>query len=151
MRKKIALLLALTMLSAGSASAFAQDGGVQTQASGNINVDISWDEMTFTYFGGHKIWDPKTHTYSTASDMWYSDQKAVYVKNNSETAVKAKLRFDSNIDGLHGNFSQDAFDVSANSTETAYFSISGAGIDGANDNIGSVSVSIETADGEGGL
>lgn len=68
-KKKAALLLA-AVLTASMAAAVSAEENADTGSE--ISVDISWEEMNFTYFGGHKIWDPETHTYSTASDMWYS-------------------------------------------------------------------------------
>ena len=50
-------------------------------------------EMNFTYFGGHKVWDPETHSYTTESACWWNEPKEITVTNHSNSAIKAQLNF----------------------------------------------------------
>lgn len=138
-KKKAALLLA-AVLTASSAAAVSAEENADTGAE--ISVDISWEEMSFTYFGGHKIWDPETHTYSTASDMWYSEQREISVANNNETSVTARLEFDTDIDGLNGDFTESVLEVGGNAEEKTYFSVSGAAIDSSTNELGVIKINI---------
>lgn len=138
-KKKAALLLA-AVLTASMAAAVSAEENADTGAE--ISVDISWEEMNFTYFGGHKIWDPETHTYSTASDMWYSEQREISVANNNDTRVTARLEFDTDIDGLNGIFTESVLEVGENAEEKTYFSVSGTAIDSSTNELGVIKINI---------
>lgn len=60
-----------------------------------ISVDVSWDDMTFTYSGGSQgTWNPQNHTYTGGTQAkWVSKEAAIILKNHSNTAVKASFVF----------------------------------------------------------
>lgn len=85
MKNKFAIITALVLASTSVVTAYAvnsekNDGSEPTNIkvtgsyidskSTTMSVDVEWEEMNFTYFGGHKVWDPETHSYTTESACW---------------------------------------------------------------------------------
>lgn len=107
MKKLIATALALTMTLSLSTTALAAgnvDGaGVGSQDPIDVtakyndgtteptvySVDLTWEDMTFTYNkSGTRIWDPDTHTYTaTTSAGWDKETAAITATNHSNAPV----------------------------------------------------------------
>lgn len=82
------------------------------------NVDLSWDEMSFTYQrSGSKTWNPATHTYTDSIVGKWSDGKSITVTNHSNTSINANFAFKVNdsYKELSGSFSKEQ--VSLNTAE----------------------------------
>lgn len=114
MKKTIAMLLTVMLLSFASVSAFAASETItQKGASGSADVkgtyvagsaagtvysvDIAWGSMEFTYKDASEgTWNPKTHRYdNTVAAEWSCEEGAneVSVTNHSNTAVTAQLDY----------------------------------------------------------
>lgn len=163
MKKKIAFMLALVTITAGTITAFAEANNVdeptKIKVTGSyydskyttVSVDVSWDEMEFTYFGGHRFWNPEDHTYYTTSQGWWSEEKAITVTNHSNTDIQAQLSFNSAIDGLQGNFDKNVLDIATAEGTTveeapkgiSKFSVSGTGIETSGTELGTITVTIQ--------
>lgn len=119
MKKLFPALLAIMVLAAASLTAFAsgnsKNAGENTEidvigkyVEGNaatlISVDISWDDMSFTYNDGERTWDPDKHEYITSDGSWTNEKKTISVRNHSNTAVRAEFSFTSSLDGIGGSF-----------------------------------------------
>ncbi len=110
MKRKLAFILALA-LSAGSITAFADEeievnGKYVAGSSGGtiIAVDVTWEDMTFTYTDGDKTWNPDTHEYETTKGSWGKSvpetERAIFVTNHSNAQIKTTYSFKSDIAGL---------------------------------------------------
>ena len=90
MKNKFAIIAALVLASTSVVTAYAvnsekNDGSEPTNIkvtgsyidskSTTMSVDVEWEEMNFTYFGGHKVWDPETHSYTTESACLHQRSK----------------------------------------------------------------------------
>lgn len=86
------------------------------------SVDITWDDMTFTYHAGQTVWDPTTHTYiqKTAAG-WDKTTANITVTNHSNAEVGVDLAYVkvvgsgvngslSVVDGLLNAGEEDAYD-----------------------------------------
>lgn len=116
MKKKILTgLLTLAMVMTTGITAFAADGGsvsgmgtgektIDVKASyqpsdsngGDVySVDITWEDMNFKYTdSGAKVWNPDTHTYSTATEgKWDKTQANITVTNHSNVAVDIAITY----------------------------------------------------------
>lgn len=113
MKKLIATALALTMTLSLSTTALAAgnvDGaGVGSQYRIDVtakyndgtteptvySVDLTWEDMTFTYNkSGTRIWDPDTHTYTaTTSAGWDKFTAEVTATNHSNTVVTVSFTY----------------------------------------------------------
>ena len=113
-RKITALLLALMLISgwitvSGLTGVFAasyfmtpgegeeQDVTVSViapvEADALYDVDLAWDELTFTYTYSLGTWNPETHTLINVGGSW-SEDKQIRVTNHSNVAVRALLVLD---------------------------------------------------------
>ena len=149
MKNKFAIIAALVLASTSVVTAYAvnsekNDGSELTNIkvtgsyidsnSTTMSVDVEWEEMNFTYFGGHKVWDPKEIT----------------VTNHSNSAIKAQLNFASKVEGLNGMFDEgvilletaEGTAVDAAPKDSTHFSVSGAGIETNNTDLGTITVTI---------
>lgn len=127
MKKTIALALAIIMLVAMSAPAYAEGSnvsdhgetasipvGVIFQGKGaaikTFSVDIEWDDMTFTYTkSAVGEWDPATHSYSGGAEgSWSTETSTITITNHSEINVNATLEFESAVDGVIGTFTENS-------------------------------------------
>lgn len=116
MKKKILTgLLTLAMLMTTGITTFAADGSSMTdegtgektidvtasyQPAGSesdpvYSVDIIWENMNFEYTdSGEKVWNPDTHTYSTATEgKWDKTQADITVTNHSNVAVDIAIAY----------------------------------------------------------
>ena len=122
MRKVFTIVLALILAMGLSTSAFAvtspqtitnlEDGAktVEIGVTGTYvgsnstrevySVDVEWGAMSFTYSDGSStIWNPKTHTYETLSNVgWTADGNTVTVTNHSSLPVDVEFSFVKNVD-----------------------------------------------------
>lgn len=128
MRKLFTSFLTLALASSISAAAFATTTNSDTNTgsgSTNINVsgvykpasttiisvDITWDNMEFTFLD-EGSWNPTNHT-SSGKATWSWDgateeQSApkITVTNHSNTDVKVSFNFSSDVEGLVGSFNR---------------------------------------------
>lgn len=117
MRKVFTIVLALILAMGLSTSSFAvtspqtitnlEDGAktVEIGVTGTYvgsnstrevySVDVEWGAMSFTYSDGSStIWNPKTHTYETLSNVgWTADGNTVTVTNHSSLPVNVEFSF----------------------------------------------------------
>ena len=108
-----------------------------------MSVDVEWEEMNFTYFGGHKVWDPETHSYTTESACWWDEPKEITVTNHSNSAIKAQLNFASKVEGLNGMFDEDVILLeTAEGTAVDAAPKDSAGIETNNTDLGTITVTI---------
>lgn len=177
MKKKTALVLTLAMVfSLAPLSAYADTisavGGTAscdvkatytTDTSGGAggtvySVDIAWGDMAFTYTAAAGIWDPATHTTTSATGgVWTvnnTDGDKLTVTNHSNTAVTATFSYAaaSGYDGISGSFDKTSLDlatafgteVSNAPKDSAVLTLSGA-LDSsttANTKIGTITVTL---------
>lgn len=93
-------------------------------ADEKISVDITWDNMTFTYDAGSKgSWDKNTHSYINGTDPGWSTKKSnITIANHSNTAVKAGFAWtqNSNVSGkIDGTFYMNENPVNSLTLESA--------------------------------
>ena len=146
MKKKLAFILALA-LSAGSMTAFADEEievkgkyAAGKSAGTIIAVDVTWEDMTFTYTDGDKTWNPDTHEYDTTEGSWGKEVtdavRSITVTNHSNAQIKALYSFKSDVAGLEHMIYKNVFLLdNAEGTEPEnapqfvnYFSIYGGGL-----------------------
>ena len=159
MKKKLAFILALA-LSAGSITAFADEeievnGKYIAGSNGGtiIAVDVTWEDMTFTYTDGDKTWNPDTHEYDTTEGSWGEELtdaiRSISVTNHSNAQIKALYSFKSDVAGLeHMIYKNVILLDNAEGTEPEnapqfvnYFGIYGGGID-SDQKLGTFTVTI---------
>lgn len=127
MKKFFAITIAIVMMIAMVATAFAaegsstkQDGETQDIAvnakyngSGTteapvISVNVAWDAMEFTYnVGGSKVWHADDHSYTTTTkSKWSATGNTVTVTNHSNIDVKVKTEYnpEETYKGITGTF-----------------------------------------------
>lgn len=146
-KKILALLLVLTMVAALPITAFAEGNATNgtntgegsgsfdinatisgkdnpTEAPVKISVDITWEEMKFTYTEGSVgVWDAANHEYTGGTDgTWSTNKPAISVKNHSNSVIQAQLSFSSDL-GVRGRFYTESKDASG---ATVYNEITGA-------------------------
>lgn len=148
MKKFACFVLALTMvfslgISASAAEIFDSrpgktpgtpaDGSENWQSKKNVSVtvtapmetkvyyvEVTWQEMEFTYTFGDKTWDPTNHSYTEDSGKWdVTPEAKITVANHSNAAVSVQVVFDNGtanveniipgVDGVieDGNFNLD--------------------------------------------
>lgn len=127
MKKIIAIILTLVMLSAASVTAIAaspvtsQGESDSAEVKGTYvaggsaatvySVDIAWGNMEFTYTDASEgTWNPETHQYDNVVDAKWScgaDANKISVTNHSNSDVTVKFTYDSEsgFDGISGTFS----------------------------------------------
>lgn len=116
MKKKILTgLLTLAMLMTTGITTFAADGNSMTdEGTGEktidvtasyqpadsesdpvYSVDIIWENMNFEYAdSGEKVWNPETHTYSSATEgRWDRTEANITVINHSNVAVNIVIAY----------------------------------------------------------
>lgn len=134
MKKIIAAALALTMTLGMSTTALAAGNvdGAGTGAQDPINVtakyndgtttqkvysvDLTWDDMTFTYNeSGTRTWNPETHTYTeNVTGGWDKVTAAVTATNHSNAAVTVKFDYTpKGGTGVTASMSKDSFELAA--------------------------------------
>ena len=61
------------------------------ESSEVVSVDITWDDLSFSYTGASETWDPSDHTnkFSGGSGSWSPVNKTIKVTNHSNIAVTA--------------------------------------------------------------
>ena len=180
MKKIISLILALTLILSMSITAFATEtnsGKLEANnasqtinvtgtfnaggaAATKVSVNITWDEMSFTYTGASQgEWNPNDHAYTgSTAGGWSTETATIVVVNHSNTGVTATLSFTSAVEGVIGAFTensmtendnvlelQTAFGTDYNSapSATAEFGISGAAITESK-TLGTITVAIAT-------
>ena len=111
MKRSIAFLLSLLLVASMSGTAYATEA---TEAvSGNskevlasyekgiqdrtvISVDISWEQMTFTYKGASEpTWNAEEHRYEgeAVEAGWAPGNGIIRISNNSNTVLKAQIGY----------------------------------------------------------
>ena len=171
MKKLLASAFAFALVMSMSAAAFAVEarfdedmsipvsGTYQEGASAAevVYVDVTWDDMDFTYTAPSKgDWNPKTHAYEDGDEGgWAATDGAdpkITVTNHSNTGVKASFAFNSTVSGLTGAFtglsddtmtlpSAEGTDLEDAPTGETAFCVSGAGIE-QNETLGTITVTV---------
>lgn len=64
-----------------------------TESTEIINVEVTWEDLSFEYTTGGRTWKPETHTFEYADGEWNKNEitNALTVKNHSNKALTAKL------------------------------------------------------------
>jgi len=112
LKKFTAIILAVMLVMAMSATAFAAESGTIDTAAGSKTIDVSaqyttnattptvysvdlaWDAMSFTYTAaGTREWNPSTHSYKDNTTASWSDGKTITVTNHSNAAVTAGFAY----------------------------------------------------------
>lgn len=73
-------------------------------------VDVEWGSMQFVYKEASEgTWNPDKHAYEGAVSEtgWSSESSDITLKNHSNTALTATLRFISRKNGVSGSFTDD--------------------------------------------
>ncbi|MBO7302832.1 MAG: hypothetical protein J6U68_01460, partial [Clostridia bacterium] len=60
------------------------------------SVDVTWDDISFTYTGGSAKWNPASHAYDnvTSDAKWSDASGSVLVKNHSNASVDVEITFE---------------------------------------------------------
>ena len=178
MKKIISLILALALVMSMSVTAFAADNtatntGVEGtpitvtgkynaggSAATTVSVDITWDDMTFTYTGASEgTWNPESHSYTGSTEGgWSKNTATITVVNHSNAAVNATLSFTATATGVTGTFTENSGTANDNilnlatavgtskeaaPTASAEFGIGGAAITESK-TLGTITVAIAT-------
>ena len=74
-----------------------------------ISLEISWQDIRFTYSESGMKWDPHTHTYKgVQGSEWIANENSNYINitNNSDIDVSVSFEFDAKdgFDDLYGSF-----------------------------------------------
>lgn len=74
-----------------------------------ISLEISWQDIIFTYSESGMKWDPHTHTYKgVQGSEWIANENSNYINitNNSDIDVSVSFEFDAKdgFDNLYGSF-----------------------------------------------
>lgn len=78
----------------------------ETGETADVNVDIEWESMIFTYNAGSRSeWNAQTHSYQTSDGGWTDRTAKITVTNHSETGVLAEFTFTGN-SGIRGTFTK---------------------------------------------
>ena len=127
MKKVLAIILSLALLSTVSVTAFAASpityiGGSDsaavkgTYAAGSAatkvySVDIAWGSMEFTYSQG--TWDPETHRDGGGTWSCAEGADKITVTNHSNAAVIAQFSYASasGYNGINGTFSENTLNL----------------------------------------
>lgn len=64
-----------------------------TESTKIINVEVTWENLSFEYTTGGRTWKPATHTFEYEEGSWNKTEiaNALTVKNHSNQALTAKL------------------------------------------------------------
>lgn len=105
MKKTVSMLLVLTLVMSLSVAVFAADtvkengGTATTNVTGTYkgknespvySVDITWEDMSFTYNPAYKgEWDPSEHTYSNSSEAGWTGEGTITITNHSNADITA--------------------------------------------------------------
>ena len=137
MKKLIAFVLTLLILSSLAAPALAADGSGSLNGLGlgqtdiavsgeyqeglsapaTYAVDIAWANMNFVYkVQGTNVWNPETHEYTVVDEIvGWEGKGTVLVANHSNVPVNVGFTFqaESTMTGLTGNFTKATFQLAA--------------------------------------
>lgn len=83
-----------------------------TTTSTVYSVDLTWEDMTFTYNeSGSRTWDPTSHTYTgNTTAGWDKTTADITATNHSNAAVKVSFDYtQQGNSGITGSMSQDSF------------------------------------------
>lgn len=162
MKKLLASVLALLLVASFSITAFAETNngtkntstevkGIYEESSGapdTVALDITWDEMKFSFTEGKKTWDPATHELKQEAGVWSDEAKTVTLVNHSnvELDVGFSFRGDGNVTGA---FTENALTMKSGrgvndyyaDKKTTSFKITGGSITKSGD-MGSIVVSV---------
>lgn len=111
MKKSIALIMILAMMMAigvetpattidgsGKQSSHEVRASYEDQTRNRtiISVDISWENMSFTYKGpSEPVWNAETHRYEARGEEgWGSECATITICNNSNAILRSSIRYD---------------------------------------------------------
>ena len=106
MKRSIALLMLLVTALCGTVSATGADPVTQevwasytegTDGRTVISIDISWEQMSFTYAGASApAWNPETHRYEghTTEGGWLPGTGLITIRNNSNAMLRASVSYE---------------------------------------------------------
>ena len=121
-----------------------------TEPVREVFVEISWDDMSFTYTAPSKgTWNPETHAYENSTDGgWTADGGNITVTNNGSEAVAAKFAYTpaQGFSEITGVFSQALLTVEPEKQATAKLTLSGKPTEEfENKELGTVTVTVGRA------
>ena len=166
----LALVLTVALCASFAASAVTVSGlssatteaTVNYTAAGNdpekvYSVDVTWNDVEFSYNAGTKQWNPSTHEYDDAANgtqgSWTESTGTVTVANHSNAAVKATVTFETSNNGTAtvsfsngGVINLDTAEGKAtNAAPSGSTTLTASGAPTANGKIGTVKVTITAA------
>ena len=129
MKKIVTTLLAITMMTTMSMTAFAAElphtgtGDYEIDISANyqpgeasdeiISVDISWGAMEFTYHeAADGQWSPSEHQFTGGTEAhWDANGNSITVVNHSNTGVKAVFSYTGTVTTVTGSFNHELLEL----------------------------------------
>ena len=106
MKRSIALLMILVSALCGTVSATGAEPVTQevwasytegTDGRTVISIDISWEQMSFTYAGASApAWNPEKHRYEgqTTEGGWLPGTGLISIRNNSNAVLRASVSYE---------------------------------------------------------
>lgn len=105
MKKLLTGVLALALAASVGVTAFAATTDGKSPVTGEVQgiykegeeapetivVDVTWDDMTFTYREAAKDWNPDTHEYDQPDGQWDATPKYITVTNHSNINVLCSI------------------------------------------------------------
>lgn len=129
--KKLVLILILFM-HVDIVCANIDDYGASVEAklnsiSSNIySYDLSWGDMSFNYVENENyVFNDATNDYKKViSGSWDSSSNEIEIQNNG-IGINVMLSYDSDINSVSGNFTDNSFYLSFNESKKVYLNLSG--------------------------
>lgn len=175
MRRFLALVLAFMAVAVMSVTAFAAEGSDKDNAVGDtasinvsgkftaggtsaekVSVDVVWGAMEFTYTSASEgSWNASTHKYENVTEAgWTAYGNEIVVTNHSNVGINASFAFDAaQGTNIVGTFSTNGVSLARAEANSALdsrkaqvtFNIISGSIEADTDSLGTITVTIATA------